>query len=400
MVLYSHSRISTFLQCPYRFKLKYIDKVKPEVEQTVEAFMGSMVHETLEKLYKDAGFHKIPSKQELLMYYNAVWAKNWSDSIKIVRDGYSAANYRMMGEKYISDYYKRHYPFDKTKTVGLEQRVMIDLDGNGKYKLQGYIDRLAYLGDGKYEIHDYKTSSSLPLREYLREDRQLALYALAVLKSYPNAKDAKLVWHFLKFDEDIVIQKTKEELDELRKSVISDIERIEKAKDYSTCVSSLCDWCEFREMCPEHAHVAKTEKLSVKDFLKDSGVTLVNKYAELSEKKAAIENEMDDVKERIFAFAKENGVSVVAGSGHNAKIWSAEKLRFPGKNDDGRQALEDFLRKAGVWDDVSTVDAFELSKLMDNPPWPEEIAKAVEKFGRRELIERLYLRKTDGENHK
>ena len=32
-------------------KLKYIDKVRPEIEQTIEAFMGSLVHSVLEKLY-------------------------------------------------------------------------------------------------------------------------------------------------------------------------------------------------------------------------------------------------------------------------------------------------------------------------------------------------------------
>ncbi len=394
MVLYSHSRISTFQQCPYRFKLKYIDKVKPEVEQTVEAFMGTIVHDTLEKLYKDAGFHKLPSKQELLMYYNALWAKNWSKAIAVVRKDYSPENYRMMGEKYVADYYGRHYPFDQAKTVGLEQRILIDLDGDGRYKLQGYIDRLAYLGDGSYEIHDYKTSSRLPLREYLKEDRQLALYALAVLKNYPNAKDAKLVWHFLKFDEDIVLKKTEEELEELRKSVISDIREIESAREYPTKTSTLCDWCEFRPVCPEWAHVVRTESMSLKDFVKDDGVALVNSYAELTEKKKEIEERMDEIKARLIAFARDSGVTTVAGSGQSARIWSAEKYRFPGKDEPGRADLESFIEKAGLWKDVSSLDTFALSRMLDKPPWPKEIADAVASFGRKELIERVYLRKS------
>ena len=59
----------------------------------------------------------------------------------------------------------------------------------------------------------------------------------------------------------------------------------------------------------------------------------------------------------------------------------------------GCQALEDFLKKAGIWDDVASLDSFQLSKLMDDPPWPGEIADAVARFGRRESIERIYLRK-------
>ena len=40
MVQYSHSRLSTFEQCPLRFKYQYIDKIKRE-EDSIEAFMGN-----------------------------------------------------------------------------------------------------------------------------------------------------------------------------------------------------------------------------------------------------------------------------------------------------------------------------------------------------------------------
>ena len=49
-MIYSHSRLSTFEQCPYKFKLKYIDNIESEIPQTVEAFLGSRVHETLESI--------------------------------------------------------------------------------------------------------------------------------------------------------------------------------------------------------------------------------------------------------------------------------------------------------------------------------------------------------------
>ncbi len=50
MTVYSHSQLSTFEQCRQKFKLQYIDKVETEVEESVEAFLGSRTHETLEKL--------------------------------------------------------------------------------------------------------------------------------------------------------------------------------------------------------------------------------------------------------------------------------------------------------------------------------------------------------------
>ena len=36
MTVYSHSRLSTFEQCPYKYKLQYIDKVETEVAESCE----------------------------------------------------------------------------------------------------------------------------------------------------------------------------------------------------------------------------------------------------------------------------------------------------------------------------------------------------------------------------
>jgi len=50
MTVYSHSRLSCFEQCPQKYKLQYIDRMETEVEENIEAFLGSRVHDTLEKL--------------------------------------------------------------------------------------------------------------------------------------------------------------------------------------------------------------------------------------------------------------------------------------------------------------------------------------------------------------
>ena len=105
MTTYSHSRISTYENCPYQYKLKYIDKIKPEIQNTIEAFMGDIVHQTLEKLYKDKKFSKEISKDSLIKIYKELWDKEYSSDIKIVKEDLGPENYKKMGEKFISDYY-------------------------------------------------------------------------------------------------------------------------------------------------------------------------------------------------------------------------------------------------------------------------------------------------------
>ena len=52
MPTFSNSRLGTYEQCPLKYKYQYIDKIKVEEAKTVEAFMGSCVHEALEKHYR------------------------------------------------------------------------------------------------------------------------------------------------------------------------------------------------------------------------------------------------------------------------------------------------------------------------------------------------------------
>ncbi|MCD6591018.1 MAG: PD-(D/E)XK nuclease family protein [Candidatus Aenigmarchaeota archaeon] len=81
MKLYSHSRIKTFETCPLMYKFEYVDKLQIEEFESIEAFLGSRVHEAMRKLYQDVKFAKIPILEEILNYYNIQWEKNWHDNI-------------------------------------------------------------------------------------------------------------------------------------------------------------------------------------------------------------------------------------------------------------------------------------------------------------------------------
>jgi putative RecB family exonuclease len=168
MPVYSHSRLGTFETCPLQYKYRYIDKIKRDRE-SIEAFMGKRVHETLEKLYKDIKVTKVPSLGDLLTFYTDAWRKNWTGNVEIIRKDYTEENYRKLGERCIRDYYRRYYPFDQGKTIGLEQQIFIKLDEQGIYQLVGYIDRLSQAPDGTIEIHDYKTGQNLPTQERVDE---------------------------------------------------------------------------------------------------------------------------------------------------------------------------------------------------------------------------------------
>ena len=52
MRIHSHSSLGSFENCPRQYWYQYIGKPPVERVDTIEAFLGTCVHEALEKLYR------------------------------------------------------------------------------------------------------------------------------------------------------------------------------------------------------------------------------------------------------------------------------------------------------------------------------------------------------------
>jgi len=252
MAVYSHSKLSTFEQCKYKYKLRYIDKIEPEIEKSIESLLGSCVHETLEWIYTKAKEGKTPTLDDVILYYSNIWQENYSEKILIVKKEKTPKDYFEKGIKFIIDYYTKHTPFNDG-TIELEKQVFLDLDTEGKYRIIGYIDRLVKNKQtGKYEIHDYKTASNLPQKEKVETDRRLALYSIAIKKIYKVEGNIDLVWHYLAHNQKIISTRTFEQLEQLKQETINLIKEIESTIEFPTVKSILCDWCEYKSLCPIH----------------------------------------------------------------------------------------------------------------------------------------------------
>jgi len=379
MPTYSHSRLETYQNCPLRFKYLYIER-KERLVQSIETFLGSRVHETLEKLYRDLKFTKEDSLIELLEYYSSIWEKNWLDSIMVVKKEYRPEHYRDLGVKCITDYYHRYHPFDQGRILGLEERIFINLDG---YRIQGVIDRVVQREDGVYEIHDYKTSGHLPDQATLDKDRQLALYQLGLQDRWKDVKEVELVWHFLVFDKELRSSRSKEQLEQLKEKTIELINEIERAKnkdDFPAKESVLCDWCEFGELCPNFKHLRKVEDLPKDEFLAEDGVQLANKYVELSERKREAETNLEKIKEAIFSLALKENLQTIRGSDHKLKIKIEQREDVPNKSQEVRAKLEDLIRRIGRWNEVSELDRYALLRKLKSQDWDRKTIEEIQRY--------------------
>ena len=387
MGLWSHSRISAFEQCPRRYAYRYVEKPDVDKLDSIEAFVGTRVHEVLEQLYRDVRMHKDVTLDELLEWYEKDWQKHYYDGIKIVRRRYGPDNYYKVGQRCLTDYYRRHHPFDQTRTLGLEERIVIDLDVNGEYKLQGYIDRLSQVADGHYEIHDYKTSNSLPQQVHFDSDRQLALYQIGVERRFGDAHRVDLVWHYLQYDRELRSQRDPEGLAQLRYDTISTIQSIEaesRRGNFPAKETALCDWCEFFPICPAKKHLARVQDLPVNEFMADDGVQLVQKWVELKADKREVvkrvDAEIERLKEAVIAFARREGAAAIFGLEHKLRVKFADGLKVPTKAEDPvkLEALKGKLRGLKLWDEVVTLDRHALNRLVNGEDITDEQRRLIE----------------------
>ena len=396
MPTYSHSQLSTYETCPHQYKLAYIDKIEVETEG-IEAFMGSRVHDVLEKLYRDLKVTKLNSLEELLGFYHQSWEKNWNDMIQIIRKDYSAEDYCRLGEKCIANYYRRYYPFDKGKTLGLEENVYFPLEEEKGYWIRGIIDRLTLADSSILEIHDYKTSNRLPTQENVDSDRQLAFYQMGVGGKWQGIREVRLIWHYLTFDTEIHSSRTPEQLQKLRQTTLELIEGIETDRQFLPKEGPLCDWCDYQGFCPKRKHLIVVGGLPVNEYLNEEGVALVNQYVERKERKRLLNEEIDaelaKIEEALYAYAQREKLEALYGSDHVAKIKIENKEKYPLKSDPSRKLLDELIKKAGKWMEVSDLNPWMLARVIGRKAWPPSLVNKVKEFSTIEESKSITLTK-------
>lgn len=378
MTYYSYSRLEKFQNCPLQYKLTYIDKIETE-EEGIEAFMGKQVHAVLDKLYRDIRMSKANGLEDILAYYKQEWLKNWHNNVLITRTGLTPDNYFETGRKCIERYFERFKPFDQAIPVWIENKVTFEL---GPYKFNGVVDRLDKLPDGSYEIHDYKSGGTLPSQQEMDENRQLALYQIAVQNVWNDIDRVRLVWHYLQYDKDIISKRTGEQLEQLKKDCIALMERIEAETAFKPTPSALCDWCPYWAHCPEKKHLTKIDRMRPAQAASEDGFVLVNRYSTLKAQESALKDELEQLREKLVDYARQTGSSKVRGSSQVASVSIQTQTRLPTRSSqkEGYDKIVKILQDAGIWEDFSVMDAAKLLKALEAGLLNSNAAKALRPF--------------------
>jgi CRISPR/Cas system-associated exonuclease Cas4 (RecB family) len=257
----SYSALDTFRHCPQKFKFQIVDKRK--APKTPEAVFGNSVHGALKFMFsRDPLF---PTIEEVSANFSEHWR---SSSQKAGFERSLLETYEESGRSILKKFYSSNPPwnFSVVDTESHFEVPLQDLDGSKTHILAGIIDRIDKIGDGEYEIIDYKTNRKLPSQSTVDADLQMSIYHMALMSRWPNIDPAKirLSLYFLKHNEKLSSVRSMETLSVVTKSVFQTIRSIQKnIKDniWKSNVSTLCDWCAYKSICPAWKHLYKTSEV-------------------------------------------------------------------------------------------------------------------------------------------
>jgi putative RecB family exonuclease len=354
-----------FEQCPRRYKFRYVEKFDAGDRVSIESFLGGRVHEALERLYELVMYGKLWSEQELLDFYDKIWENQKPLDLAIRDEDLDEEHFREKGRRMLSDYYREYHPFDQDRTVALERNVVVNLDEDGKYRIRGIIDRLAVKADGTMVVCDYKTARSMVSQTNLDEDRQLALYQLAVQQLWPDRDRYELVWHYLAIPEKRTSERTDADLDRLVDETIRLIREIEQAQlddNFPTKESRLCNWCEYMSFCPAKIHQLQAVDKQTGELHDDEVIRAIDRLVEIKGQMASFVDEERTIKKQLADFAERNGLTVLSGTGKNVGIRFSSQYRpkfskmTAGKEEE-RKKFIDFLIETGMMELVFSYNA-------------------------------------------
>jgi len=243
MLKLSPSKIATYKQCPFKYKCEIDTQTRLAYRKdTPDLVFGNLIHGCLNDFYKrtkkeDRNFETLRKLFETKFKYSfAKHNKVFKNKETIIR--------------YVEESKKQFKTFLKNKLSKGEPLVTEDFPKyqiNPELELGGKFDRVD-LVDDKLILIDYKTGK-------YKEDGQsnfefqLNFYEYLLTKNIQNIKVDKKILFYLK-ENKIDKYETSDDLNEVENEILDIAETINSDVDLKPKRNSLCNYCDYQQICP------------------------------------------------------------------------------------------------------------------------------------------------------
>ncbi|NNN16281.1 MAG: PD-(D/E)XK nuclease family protein [Acidimicrobiaceae bacterium] len=256
------SKVNSFKECGYSFKLSVIDKVPQPQNQW--AVRGTLAHRTLDRLY-----FEVPKGQRSKAVAKGIFEKVWQEAADNGEldglNGHSShtdwlEEFRASSLQMVSNDFEVEDPNEIT-AIGTE--ILLEFS-EGDMRLRGIIDRLDLNDDGSLTITDYKTGK-VPGAAH-EKDKLVGVQFYAFLcEKVLGVRPVSVQLIYLRDAITITAHPTAQTVSALRnqtqaiwRAVVTACER----DDFRPRVSRLCTYCSYQQMCPARTTTALETNLA------------------------------------------------------------------------------------------------------------------------------------------
>ncbi len=239
----SASSISTYEQCPLRFRFSRIDRIP---EPTTEAMiLGTFVHEILEEVYRLEPEERTLAEARRIA--RELWENKFEEETSTVKIK-NLNDFRWHAWWCVENLFGMEDP-PEVKIRGVEDKFSGLIEG---VPLLGYIDRWTEEADGSITVTDYKSGKVSKPQYEGDKIFQIVLYA-EMLERLNNIHVDNAEIMYVKFKETKRYDPTPKRRETVLRLVNQTWEGVQTGCEtglFPTKTGPLCNWCAYKRICP------------------------------------------------------------------------------------------------------------------------------------------------------
>lgn len=258
--IYSYSKIELFDQCRKKYHFNYLD---PEIAPIKKQFLKPRDYNTKGHAVHGAItlFYHLPVEKRTFVNLKECLAKAWFSELDVYRKpplgkigGFTDLNHEK--KAYLESLRMLHNFFnieDQNPSLFLVpmKEIKDSFDDyqkmikpiNGQTSISGKFDRIDKMENGNLRIVDFKTGRAKSGMF------QLEFYKLLAELNF-DIKVDEVSYYYLKEGNIKNFNVAENKTEQIKEKVLEKIDKIENSKDFSPNSSRLCDYCDFKEICP------------------------------------------------------------------------------------------------------------------------------------------------------